>query len=1307
MSGLPVTYGRNVTTTPAGSGVTVDGVLIQDGYVILNKTPTMNTHAINKLYVDSAISGLTWKGAADAGTIGALTVLYDNGTAGVGATLTNNGTQAAFTTDGHAAIVGDRIVVKDQAAMPQNGIYAITDVGSGSTNWVLTRAVDADNSPANELDKATLFIKNGTTLGGTAWTQTTLSTIIGTTNLVFAQFVNVPAPGDSVTMDNMAAGDDHPTTPQTEGVWYGTGTKAGGVMSSVRLGNSATAASANNIAIGTSAIASIANSIVLNASGAARSPADTAHALAIDVNAASVTPAILGVTLNNAAYQIEKYSSLYASTTTAAGTTVLTVTSAHKQFFTGTMVQTVTLPDVTTLGLGFQFDIQNDSTQLITVQSSGGNTVSIIQPSEFDWFKCILLTGTTAASWSGKNVQTTVLPFLPGFTVFDGEYVWFTEPSNSSISKMDRTGTVVGTFAVAPSPYGICFDGTHIWITHYTLAPSVFTVAYSKILAATGAVINTFTTAANEVAWCTFDGTFVWITNITNDTLLKVLPSTGAVVGTFPTAIANPRDITFDGVNLWLTHFASDTVEKMSRDGDLLGTFAIGNDPWAVEFDGTNIWVTNIASDNVTKLALDGTILGTFPAGIGPSGICFDGTYIWVSGGRSFVAKLLASTGENVGNYELGTQQNAILFDGENIWANGVDLPGMLKLTPDATAVSRAPIGVPLTSTFNSITRDLYANTCINNVIEGYTTYPTATSTTPLSVMSSRQQFFTGTLAQTVILPDVTTLKLGQQYEIHNDSTMSLTIQSSGLNAVDTLTTGLTTSYTCVLVTGTTAASWSVTSAAAAAAVIDVVMDSGATPNYPQDLTAGVWYGVGTKANSSATSVVLGNNADATSAGAIAIGQGAKAGTANTIAIGIGADTGTGIYNVIIGDNAGNSVMDGGNVGIGRLVLSSCTTGWSNIAVGHNALRDNAIGYANTALGSGAMYGKQTGNANVAIGYNTLAGNTGATAGDNNVAIGFQAGISASSNNNTLVGYQSGNGVTSGGNNIAIGFNSLLTVNTGVNNVCMGNSALGSVTGGADNVAIGYQAGQTLIFGYYNTLIGNRADVATGYVNNAIAIGDSVTAATNEVKIGNATNTQFSLGGADALPRLYTPNNYNASLKGIPVGGLYRSAFNTPITSSPITSSFVATGTVLTVTVAPAPIVIGMELSGGTVAAGIYITGQLTGLTGGVGTYTTGISQTIGTTATSADVAKTFAITSSFVAAGTTLTVTVTAGIIKAGMFLSGGTVVAGTQITQQLTGTVGSTGTYTVDTSNLITIAPTAVNWSDTNPDILYMRTV
>jgi hypothetical protein len=90
----------------------------------------------------------------------------------------------------------------------------------------------------------------------------------------------------------------------------------------------------------------------------------------------------------------------------------------------------------------------------------------------------------------------------------------------------------------------------------------------------------------------------------------------------------------------------------------------------------------------------------------------------------------------------------------------------------------------------------------------GYTTTATAAGTTTLTAASNHQQFFTGTLAQTIVLPVTSTLALGMGYSIENNSTGTLTVQSSGLNTISTIPAGVTTQFTCILITGTTAASW-------------------------------------------------------------------------------------------------------------------------------------------------------------------------------------------------------------------------------------------------------------------------------------------------------------------------------------------------------------------------------------------------------------------------------------------------------------------------------------------------------------------
>jgi hypothetical protein len=97
----------------------------------------------------------------------------------------------------------------------------------------------------------------------------------------------------------------------------------------------------------------------------------------------------------------------------------------------------------------------------------------------------------------------------------------------------------------------------------------------------------------------------------------------------------------------------------------------------------------------------------------------------------------------------------------------------------------------------------------IDNIKLGYTTTATAAGTTTLTSASNNQQFFTGSTTQTVVLPVTSTLALGLGYFIVNNSTGVLTVQSSGLNTITLVPAGASVMCTCILITGTTAASWS------------------------------------------------------------------------------------------------------------------------------------------------------------------------------------------------------------------------------------------------------------------------------------------------------------------------------------------------------------------------------------------------------------------------------------------------------------------------------------------------------------------
>jgi hypothetical protein len=156
-------------------------------------TPASNTDIANKQYVDTMTSaGIHYHTPVRVESPTALTATYNNGTAGVGATLTNAGTQVALVIDGVTVSVNDRVLIYTQVNQTQNGIYTVTNVGSGSTNWVLTRATDADTfenaSPDGLSQGSTVFVQQGATGAGETYTCNTVGTItFGTTNITFAQ----------------------------------------------------------------------------------------------------------------------------------------------------------------------------------------------------------------------------------------------------------------------------------------------------------------------------------------------------------------------------------------------------------------------------------------------------------------------------------------------------------------------------------------------------------------------------------------------------------------------------------------------------------------------------------------------------------------------------------------------------------------------------------------------------------------------------------------------------------------------------------------------------------------------------------------------------------------------------------------------------------------------------------------------------------------------------------------------------------------------------------------------------------------
>lgn len=179
------------------SGGTLTGALTLSG------APTSDLHAATKQYVDGLAAGINFHQPVVAATAGNLAGTYNNGTNGVGATITASANGSIGTIDGVSVSVGNRILLRAQTDAKENGIYTITAVGSAGAPWVVTRATDADNSPSGELANGDFtFVTSGSTNGSKGFIVSTTGAItIGTTEITYAQFNASEAviAGDGIT----------------------------------------------------------------------------------------------------------------------------------------------------------------------------------------------------------------------------------------------------------------------------------------------------------------------------------------------------------------------------------------------------------------------------------------------------------------------------------------------------------------------------------------------------------------------------------------------------------------------------------------------------------------------------------------------------------------------------------------------------------------------------------------------------------------------------------------------------------------------------------------------------------------------------------------------------------------------------------------------------------------------------------------------------------------------------------------------------------------------------------------------------
>jgi mucin-19 len=430
--------------------------------------PSANSDAATKLYVDTlAAEGISYHTPVKyevPDTTGNLNATYNNGTAGVSATLTNAGTLGPFVPDGVTASISDRILIYNQTNAVQNGVYVVTTVGTGASSWVLTRAADANTygvkSPTALGTGDAFYVTSGNTGAGETYVCNTPGTIVfGSTNITFVQVsaAQVYQAGTGISLTNTTISLVSPVVVATGGTGL-TSTPTNGQL------------------------------LIGNGSGYTLSTLTAGSGVSITNSAGSIT-----------------------LTATGTGGTVVAVTASAPLASTGGVSPNISIANST--GTGSVVLDQGATISSATITAGVSAAITTITGTSAN---ITTVTGTTAGFSSAAITQLSGTS--AGITTVSGTTTTF---SSGTITQFGATSatitTLSGTNVTYPNANFTSASITNLALTSLTLANLSITSA--NITTLTGSSMNVTTATHASANITTINGTSADITTITGTTI--------------------------------------------------------------------------------------------------------------------------------------------------------------------------------------------------------------------------------------------------------------------------------------------------------------------------------------------------------------------------------------------------------------------------------------------------------------------------------------------------------------------------------------------------------------------------------------------------------------------------------------------------------------------------------------------------------------------------------------------------------------------------------------------------------------------
>jgi YVTN family beta-propeller protein len=275
----------------------------------------------------------------------------------------------------------------------------------------------------------------------------------------------------------------------------------------------------------------------------------------------------------------------------------------------------------------------------------------------------------------------------------DGESVWMSRFS-SAIQKINRgTGAIEATYTMPSSPNGILYAFGSLWVA--------CDGDLIRVNPSTGATDATITiSASGNLGEVQSDGTNIWVSDLTNDTVKKVSPGSNTVTATVA-VLNSPRDLMFDGTALWVSRGGSGTISKINVTTNVVSdtvalTGSTGNGD-LVMGDGY-LWVASTTADKVFKVDVSTNTEVDSIAVTNPVAIAHTDAHLWVVAGTT-VSRVDTISKTTVDTFTVASDIEVMYFDGIFIWVGHNNGGGfnrifahsyVRQITPDAVSVSSA-----------------------------------------------------------------------------------------------------------------------------------------------------------------------------------------------------------------------------------------------------------------------------------------------------------------------------------------------------------------------------------------------------------------------------------------------------------------------------------------------------------------------------------------------------------------------------------------------------------------------------------------